>query len=103
MGEDLEPTDGRWFLGIKNQKWFIREVRKIYSNEKSYFSKKRLESGAAFTIAMHGLIFYFIAHVGTMSVTDLIIWSTPLFLICGYQVNKIQEEKKLKEENDKRL
>ncbi len=96
MGEDVEATDGRLFLGWRNIKWFIREVRKIYSNVDSYFSKKRLESGAAFTIAMWGLIVYFIINVHKMSLTDLMIWLTPLLLIAGYKDKLIQDDKKIK-------
>lgn len=93
MGEDKEPTDGRWFFGFLNFKWFVREVRKIYSNEPSYFSKKRLESGAAFTVFLWGMIVYFAVNVRVMEVSDLLMWATPLLIICGYQVNQIQKEK----------
>lgn len=103
MGEDLEPTDGRLFFGWKNCKWFVREVRKIYSNEKSYFSKKRLESGAAFTVGQYGMIAWFIANLQTMTNSECLLWAGAEFAITGYYIGKIQEDKTMKtkaHEND---
>ena len=34
-------------------KWFFTEIMKMYSSEKSYFSKKRVESGIAFAISLN--------------------------------------------------
>lgn len=93
MGEDLEATDGRRFFGWRNTKWFIREVRKIYSNEKSYFSKKRMESGAAFTVAQWGAITWFIVNLRVMTIDTFLLWFGAQMIIVGYNVNKIQVEK----------
>lgn len=81
------------FIGFTHFKWFVLNIIKIYSNEKSYFSKKRLESGAAFTVGMWGMIYWFIINAHTVDINNVIIWIAPLFFISGYQLSQIQKEK----------
>lgn len=84
------------FFGWNNIKWFIREIGKVYSSdsESSFFSKKRIESSIAFIIGQYGMIRYFNYHYAELSISDITLCVTIEFLIAGYYVNKIQEQKK---------
>jgi len=81
------------YFGWNNIKWFINEMRDIYSNKDSYFSKKRIESGVAFILMQWGMITYFLFKYQSMDMYDLIMWAGVQGVICGYTINKIQKEK----------
>lgn len=83
-----------YFLGWTNIKWFIIEIRKIYSGESSYFSKKRIESGLAFIIAQWGMIYFLLEKLSIMTTSDMAIWAGIEFAVSGYIINQIQKEKK---------
>lgn len=83
----------------ENIQWFFTEIMKIYSNEPSYFSKKRIESGIGFIIAEWGMIFFLLKKYETMSTTDFAIWASIQFVVAGYMVNQIQKEKKAETSN----
>ena len=87
----------KYFFGWSNLKWGIKELINIYSNKDSYFSKKRIESGAAFAIAQFGMFAYFITHLHTLNVSDVLLWSAAEFAIAGYVVSQIQKEKQQNE------
>lgn len=89
-----------WFLGVtSNIRWFITEIMKMYSSQKSFFSKKRVESGVAFLIAQIGMIYFLVKKIDAMDVYELSMWAGIEFLIAGYTVTQIQKEKKeVKEE-----
>jgi len=87
----------KYFFGWANLKWGVKELINIYSNKDSYFSKKRIESGAAFAIAQFGMIAYFITHLHTLNVSDVLLWSATEFAIAGYVVSQIQKEKQQNE------
>jgi hypothetical protein len=76
-------------------KWVFRELGKLYSLEKSYFSKKRVESGLAFIVGQIGMIFFLFKKYESLSMSDFIMWATLEFAIAGYLVNQIQKEKKI--------
>jgi len=78
-----------------NFKWFIKEVALIYSSGRSFFSKKRVESGAAFIIAQWGMIFFLIKKYQTLSMTDFLLWASVEFAVSGYLIHKIEQSKKL--------
>lgn len=84
----------KWFFGWTNIKWLIKELMKIYSNEDSYFSKKRIESGVAFAVGQWGMIFFLLQKYDVMSDTDFGIWAGIEFAIAGYVLNQIQKEKR---------
>lgn len=89
------------FFGWDNIKWFIKEMVKLYSGEKSYFSKKRVESGVAFLIGQIGMVFFLVKKYESLSMSDFIMWATLEFALAGYLVNQIQREKKINlEENE---
>ena len=78
----------------KRLKWVVKELVNIYSSEKSFFSKKRIESGIAFVIAQWGMIYFMVENINKMSSSDLFIWSGIEFSVSGYIINQIQKEKK---------
>mgnify|MGYP003604275726 CR=1 FL=1 len=75
-------------------KWFIKEIGKLYSNQESYFSKKRVESGIAFFVFIWGAIFFLIKKYSVMSTSDFVLWATPVCLVSGYIISQIQSERK---------
>lgn len=83
-----------YFLGWTNLKWFLRELMDIYSTRKSFFSKKRVESGLAFIIAQWGMIFFLLEKHSTLSMGEFLLWAGAEFAVSGYIINKIQKEKK---------
>ena len=84
-----------WYKKVStNVRWFITEIIKMYSEEKSYFSKKRVESGVAFLIAQLGMVFFLVKKIDIMDVYELSIWAGMEFLIAGYTVTQIQKEKR---------
>jgi hypothetical protein len=83
-----------YFFGWTNIKWFLREFMNIYSNSKSFFSKKRIESSIAFLIGQFGMILFIIINVSKMDSYDIVLWSGVEFAIAGYIVSQIQKEKK---------
>lgn len=86
------------FLGWSNIKWFVRELRNLYSSKDSFFSKKRVESGIAFVVGQWGMIYFLTKNSDTMSASDIVLWAGVEFAIAGYMVTQIQKEKKIKPE-----
>lgn len=84
----------KYFFGWQNIKWFISELIKLYSNQESYFSKKRIESGFAFIVAEWGLIHWLLLNIEKLTVSEITLWSAINLSIAGYMINKIQNEKK---------
>ena len=82
------------FIGWSNIKWLIKELINVYSNKKSFFSKKRIESGLAFMIGQFGMIYFLIQNHANMTSSDLAIWAGIEFAVSGYMLNQIQKEKK---------
>ncbi len=87
----------KYFFGWSNIKWVIAELVKQYSNENSFFSKKRVESGVAFLLGQWGMVYFLIVNIGKLTSSDIVLWSAVEFAIAGYIVNQIQKEKKTEE------
>jgi hypothetical protein len=87
------------FFGWENFKWLVRELIKMYSAEKSFFSKKRIESGIAFVIGQWGMIFYLLEKHSSLSMSEILFWAATEFAITGYMINQIQKEKTTLETN----
>ena len=86
--------NGNWFKTCYNNvHWFFTELIKIYSSDKSYFSKKRIESGAAFIIAQFGMVYYLCEHHSKLTMGEFLLWAAAEFAVSGYIINKIQSEK----------
>lgn len=90
----------KYFLGWTNIRWVIIEIIKVYSSEKSFFSKKRIESGFAFMVAQAGMIFFLIEKYEGLTMGEFMIWAAAEFAVSGYIVNKIQSEKRRREDHD---
>jgi hypothetical protein len=88
-----------FFFGWENFKWLVRELIKMYSSEKSFFSKKRIESGIAFVIGQWGMIFYLLEKHSSLSMSEILFWAATEFAITGYMINQIQKEKTTLETN----
>jgi len=84
----------KWFFGWFNIKFLIKELVKLYSNEPSYFSKKRVESGIAFIVGQWGMIYFLVINIDKLTTSDIALWAGVEFAIAGYIVNQIQKEKK---------
>ena len=74
-------------------KWFFTEIVNIYSTNKSYFSKKRIESGIAFVIAQWGMIFFLLEKHKDLSMGEFLLWAAAEFSVAGWMIHKIQKEK----------
>jgi hypothetical protein len=85
----------KYFFGWNNVKKLITELVKLYSSHKSYFSKKRIESGIAFIVAQWGMIYFLLENISTMTTSDMVLWAGVEFAVSGYMINQIQKEKKI--------
>lgn len=85
----------KYFFGWANIKFVIKELVKILTGGKSYFSKKRIEGSIAFMTAIIGMVYFLYKNIETMTTSDIVLWATPLFLIGGYHLHQIQKEKKV--------
>jgi hypothetical protein len=83
-----------WFKTTKIY-WFVAEIIKMFSDEKSFFSKKRVESFISFAVGQSGMIWFLIENVHTMKTSDLLLWAGTEFVLAGYTVAQIQKEKNL--------
>ena len=84
----------KWFFGWSNIKWLIKELIKQYSDDKSYFSKKRVESGIAFVIGQFGMVYFLMINIEKLTSSDITLCAGVEFAIAGYMLNHIQKEKK---------
>ena len=89
----LPSVKKKWFFGWTNIKWGIKEIIFIYSSERSFFSKKRIESGIAFIIAQWGMVFFLVDRHASLTMGELLLWAAAEFAVSGYIINKIQKEK----------
>jgi hypothetical protein len=87
----------KWFFGWFNIKLLIKELVKLYSNESSYFSKKRVESGIAFIVGQFGMIYFLVINIDKLTTSDIALWAGIECAIAGYIVNQIQKEKKVED------
>ena len=87
----------KYLFGWTNIKWLIKEFTKQYSDEKSYFSKKRVESGIAFLIGQWGMIYYIYVNIDNLTSSDIALWAGIEFALAGYLINQIKKEKKPEE------
>ena len=90
----------KYFFGWGNIKKGISEIIKIYSTKKSFFSKKRIESGIAFIIAQWGMVFYLLKKYPDLAMMDISMWAAIEFGISGYIIHQIQKEKKTNDNSE---
>ena len=84
----------------KNIKWFFTEIMNMYSDNPSYFSKKRIESGIAFFISQWGMIFWLLKKFEIMTTSDFVMWAGIELAAAGYIISQIQKEKKELHQNN---
>ena len=87
------------YIGWTNIKWVISQFFAMYSNQDSYFSKKRFESAIAFIGAMGIILCHVWLHRATLTNSEILSDAALLFTIAGYTVSQIQTEKKLMNSN----
>lgn len=83
----------KYFFGWGNFRWAIKNIILVYSGKKSYFSKKRLESGLGFVIAEWGMVFWLVNKHESMVTSDFAIWASIQFFVAGYIINQIEKSK----------
>lgn len=89
-----------YFFGWENIKWFVREIGATFSNDKSYFSRKRIESCLLFISALVSTLAWFIYHFKTLTYMEMLAVTGALFVYAGYTMQVIQKEKKTIKENE---
>jgi hypothetical protein len=77
---------------------FVIEMRALWSNERSYFSKKRIESTFIFLSVLVTYIWFCALNLDIISAIDFTIVSGAMMVYGGYTVNSIQKEKKINKE-----
>ena len=74
--------------------WFFGELLKVFSDQKSFFSLKRIERGVLFVVAIVLICNYVMRNMGTISPEGLLIITTPLFVYAGFSMAKTEKAKK---------
>jgi hypothetical protein len=82
------------FIGYTNIKWLIKELIATCSDEKSYFSKKRIQAWILFDTAIITMVWWFCENNSEMEIFEMLEFAGILFLAAGYQIRTIQQEKK---------
>lgn len=85
----------KMFIGWANIKWLIKELIATCSDEKSYFSKKRIQSWILFDAGLGSMLWWLCTHISKMDYMEIIAFSSIFFAAAGYQIRTIQQEKKL--------
>jgi len=76
-------------------KWFSMELIKVGSNQKSFFSKKRIMEIIAFTSGEVSLLSFFFYNISRLSTMDAIAVATVFFAVAGYTLKKTEEAKQI--------
>jgi hypothetical protein len=89
----------KWTTFIKNISLnSLRDLYHTWSNEKSFLSSKKIER-SLFVISILGMYWtYFLLVVLKASITDFILFISPLFIAAGF--NLLQSEKNKKHEEN---
>jgi len=79
--------------------WHANELHKVFSNEPSFYSGKRIKEWIAFATGEYILIHGFVVllKADKLDYTAICFMAGTAFAIAGYQLNKIQQEKKADE------
>ena len=87
-------------FGYDNFKRLLKEIVLSYSDTPSLISKKRVESSIAFFSAIGIILCYVWIHRMTIGNSEMLADVVILFGISGYNIAKIQQEKKDNLAND---
>lgn len=82
------------FFGWENCKWFIIQIRATFSNEPSYFSRKRIESYLLFLGAFSATMTYIWINITSLLYHEILALTGALFFYAGYTMQVIQKDKK---------
>ena len=89
----------KWRTFIKNISLnTLRDFYRTWSNEKSFLSSKKIERSLFVTTILAMYWTYFILVVLKASITDFILFISPLFIAAGF--NLLQSEKNKKNEKN---
>jgi hypothetical protein len=83
------------FIGYTNIKFVIKELIKMYSNQPSFFDRKKINEGIAFYAAICMDLCYVYSHRHSLSSSEALFHVGTLLAISGYHLNEIQKEKKI--------
>jgi hypothetical protein len=75
-------------------KWLLKELIKVGSSQKSFFSKKRIIEMIAFTSGEVTLLSFFFYNISKLATLDAIAIATVFFSVAGYALNKTEAAKK---------
>lgn len=79
---------------IARIKWHLKELNKTCSNEKSFYSQKRLKAWIIFFSAMIGINIFFYLKIDKLTAMEALSVFGSQMVYAGYQLNKIQQDKK---------
>jgi hypothetical protein len=87
-----------WRTFIKNISLnTLKDLYNTFSNEKSFLSSKKIERSLFVTTILAMYWTFFILVVLKASITDFILFISPLFIAAGF--NLLQSEKNKKQDN----
>jgi hypothetical protein len=88
----------KWRTFIKNISLnSLKDLYHTFSNEKSFLSSKKIERSLFVTTILAMYWTYFILVVLKATITDFILFISPLFIAAGF--NLLQSEKNKKQDN----
>lgn len=87
------PKLPKTFIGWTNIKRLVKEFLKMYSNQESFFSKKRFHEGVAFYTAVSMDVVYVAKNLEKLTSSEALFHVIALFGIAGYHLNETQKEK----------
>lgn len=82
-----------YFIGWDNIKWFCRELLKTFSNQKSFFSSKRIERFIFITTALVLLCLFCHKNWDKLTTEGILMLVTPLFVYAGYNMAMGKKDK----------
>lgn len=88
--DEIKPTT-RW----KRFCWYISEFNKVFSDEPSFYSGKRIKEWIAFITGEYMLVhgFIILLQKDKLDYTSICFMAGMAFAVAGYQLNQIQKEK----------
>jgi hypothetical protein len=85
---------------IKLIVWLIKELIKVASGKRSFFSKKRIFEIVAFTSGELTLLCFFFYNISKLTTIESISIATVFFAVAGYTLSKTEAAKKNYTENE---
>lgn len=85
---------------IKKIEWFFVELLKVFSDEKSYFSLKRIERGVLFTVSVIIICDYVNKNIANITPEGILIITSPLFVYAGFSMTKTEKVRKDEEDRN---